>query len=250
MWRLTTPEMLTGDAGRLRQVLVNLIGNAIKFTAEGQVVLNVGLAADHTGLTKSGGESETLQFSIRDTGIGIPAAKQDSIFDPFTQADGSTTRRFGGTGLGLTISSQLVAMMGGRIWLESEPGRGSCFHFTVRMGSNAQSSMSETPQLPAGLEGTRVLIAEDNPETSETLARMLLHWKLEPTLAHAGAMAWACMKQAEDSGQPFSFILLDEHLSGLEALALEIRTFKSMPRIVVLRQAGWPGESIGQLSQR
>jgi len=241
----TTPDILTGDAGRLRQVLVNLIGNAIKFTPEGQVVLNVGLAADHLGLTKSPEDSATLQFSIRDTGIGIPAAKQDSIFDPFTQADGSTTRRFGGTGLGLTISSQLVAIMGGRIWLESEPGRGSCFHFTVRMSSNAQSSMSETPQLPAGLAGTRVLIAEDNPETSETLARMLLHWKLEPTLAH-GAMAWACMKQAEDSGQPFSFILLDEHLSGLEALALEIRTFKSTPRIVVLRQAGWPGESIGQ----
>ena len=133
----TTPDMLTGDAGRLRQVLVNLIGNAIKFTAEGQVVLNVGLAADPVGLTKSPEDSATLQFSIRDTGIGIPAAKQDSIFDPFTQADGSTTRRFGGTGLGLTISSQLVAMMGGRIWLESEPGRGSCFHFTVRMSSNA-----------------------------------------------------------------------------------------------------------------
>ena len=242
-----TPEMLTGDAGRLRQVLVNLIGNAIKFTAEGQIVLNVGLAADHTGLTKSGGDSETLQFSIRDTGIGIPAAKQNSIFEPFTQADGSTTRKFGGTGLGLTISSQLVEMMGGRIWLESEPGQGSCFHFTIRMGSNPQSSMPETPQLPAGLEGTRVLIAEDNPETSETLARMLLHWNLEPTLAHNGAMAWACMKQADDSGQPFSFILLDEHLSGLEALALEIRTFSSMPRIVLLRQPGWPGESIGQL---
>ena len=242
-----TPDILTADAGRLRQVLVNLIGNAIKFTAEGQVVLNVGLAADHTGVTKSGGESVTLQFSIRDTGIGIPAAKQDSIFDPFTQADGSTTRRFGGTGLGLTISSQLVAMMGGRIWLESEPGRGSSFHFTIRMGSNEQSSMSETPQLPAVLKGTRVLIAEDNLETSETLARMLLHWNLEPTLAHAGAMAWACMKQAEDSGQPFSYILLDEHLSGLETLALEIRTFNPTPRIVVLRQAGWPGEAIGQL---
>ena len=200
----TTPDMLTGDAGRLRQVLVNLIGNAIKFTAEGQVVLNVSLAADRVGLTKSPEDSATLQFSIRDTGIGIPAAKQDSIFDPFTQADGSTTRKFGGTGLGLTISSQLVAMMGGRIWLESELGRGSCFHFTVRMGSNLQGSMSEIPQLPAGLAGMRLLIAEDNPETSETLARMLLRWNLEPTLAQAGAMAWACMKQAEDSGQTFS----------------------------------------------
>ena len=243
-----TPDTLTGDAGRLRQVLVNLIGNAIKFTAKGQVVLNVGLAADHTGLTKCAEDSETLQFSIRDTGIGIPAAKQDSIFDPFTQADGSTTRKFGGTGLGLTISSQLVAMMGGRIWLESEPGRGSCFHFTVCVGSNPQSSASETPQLPTGLEGARVLIAEDNPETSETLARMLLRWNLEPTLAHGGAMAWACMKQAQDSGQPFSLILLDEHLSGLETLALELRAFNPAPRIVILRQAGWPGEGIEQLS--
>src|SRR4026209_2529134 len=105
--------------------------------------------------------------------------------------------------------------------------------------------MSEIPQLPAELEGTRVLIAEDNLETSETLARMLLRWNLEPTLAHAGAMAWACMKQAEEGGQPFSLILLDEHLIGLETLALEIRAFNPTPRIVVLRQAGWPGESIG-----
>ena len=243
----TTPDTLTSDAARLRQVLVNLIGNAIKFTVQGQVVLNVGLAADHAGLTKSAEDSETLQFSIRDTGIGIPADKQASIFDPFTQADGSTTRKFGGTGLGLTISSQLVAMMGGQIWLESEPGRGSCFHFTVRVGSHPQSSALETPRLPATLEGARVLIAEDNREASETLARILLSWNLKPTLAHTGAMAWACMKQAEGSGQPFSFILLDEHLSGLETLALEIRTFNPTPRVVVLRQTGWPGESIGQL---
>lgn len=249
-----TPNILTGDAGRLRQVLVNLIGNAIKFTTEGQIVVKVGLAetpqlaansADSIkGLTT--GPTVTLHFSIRDTGIGIPAAKQDSIFHPFTQADGSTTRKFGGTGLGLTISSQLVAMMGGRIWLESELEQGSCFHFTVRLGSNPQLPVSET-ELPSGFEGTRVLIAEDNTEAAEILARMLLRWNLEPTLADSGTMAWACMKQAYDSGRPFSFVLLDERLRKSETLVLEIPAFRPKPCIVLLRQAGWPGETVGPL---
>ena len=245
-----TPNILTGDAGRLRQVLVNLIGNAIKFTTEGQVVVNVGLADTlqfTTDFSAGAASTVTLHFSVRDTGIGIPAAKQHSIFDPFTQADGSTTRKFGGTGLGLTISSQLVAMMEGRIWLQSEPGQGSCFHFTVCLGSNQQLSTFEAEQPPAEFKGKRVLIAEDNSEASDALAKMVLRWNLEPTVAHGGAMAWACLKQAYDSGQPFSYVLLDEHLSGFETLALEIPTFHPKPSIVLLRQAGWPGESIATL---
>ena len=249
-----TPNTLFGDPGRLRQVLVNLIGNAVKFTTHGQVVVNVGVAgttqlatvlADSTGSVGTG-SVVTLQFSIRDTGIGIPAAKQGSIFSPFTQADGSTTRKFGGTGLGLTISSQLVAMMDGRIWLESEPGQGSCFHFTVRLGSNLQPT-AETQQLPAALEGTRVLLAEDNIRASEVLARMLLRWNLAPTLASSGTMAWTCLKNGCDSGQPFSFVLLDEHLVELEVLTLQISTLDPKPNVVILRQAGWPGESLGLL---
>jgi two-component system sensor histidine kinase/response regulator len=118
------PARVRGDAGRLRQVLINLIGNAIKFTDQGQVSVAIARSRDH---------ADTLHFSVSDTGIGIPAQKQALIFEAFTQVDGSFTRRFGGTGLGLTIAGRLVQMMDGRIWVESQEGRGSTFHFTVRM---------------------------------------------------------------------------------------------------------------------
>jgi signal transduction histidine kinase len=118
------PKVVRGDAGRLRQILINLIGNAIKFTSQGQVSVTIERWPD---------SAETLHFSVRDTGIGIPAEKQAMIFDAFTQVDGSFTRRFGGTGLGLSIASRLVGMMNGRIWVESQEGQGSTFHFTARL---------------------------------------------------------------------------------------------------------------------
>ena len=121
------PELVRGDSSRLRQVLVNLVGNAIKFTDDGEVALKVQIESED-------GHDRILHFTISDTGIGIPPEKHESIFDPFSQADTSTTRKYGGTGLGLTISTRLVEMMGGKIWVESEPGRGSQFHFTVRLG--------------------------------------------------------------------------------------------------------------------
>lgn len=248
------PEILVGDSGRLRQVLVNLIGNAIKFTVQGQITVEVNLASSAWGDSPAGpNDSESfldtplpsamLHFSVRDTGIGIPMAKQRSIFDPFTQADGSTTRKFGGTGLGLTISAQLVAMMGGRVWVESEPGRGSCFHFTARLGLNPRFGPVETQKLPPELEGMPVLIADDNAEACRAMEKILLHWNLKPTLVHSGAAAMTCMKQACKKGQPFPLVLLDEHLAGIDTLALaEPAAFQAETRILLLRQAGWPGE--------
>ena len=120
------PGLILGDAGRVRQVVLNLVSNAIKFTDAGRIALQVDVANDHSQASRC-----TLHFSISDTGIGIPADKLTSIFDAFTQADGSTTRRYGGTGLGLSISRRLVEMMGGRIWVKSEPGSGSTFQFVV-----------------------------------------------------------------------------------------------------------------------
>ncbi len=132
------PEMLVGDPGRLRQVVVNLVGNAIKFTEHGEVVVRVekeSQAADEV----------CLHFQVTDTGVGIPARRQGLIFEAFTQADSSTTRQYGGTGLGLTISSRLVALMRGRVWLESEAGQGSKFHFTVRLSVRKDPGITRTP---------------------------------------------------------------------------------------------------------
>ena len=139
----TVPEALIGDPGRLHQVVVNLAGNAIKFTGQGEVVVAVE-ALSHTA------DAVEIHVAVTDTGIGIPVEKQGQILEPFTQADGSTTRKYGGAGLGLAISQQLVAMMGGRLWLESEVGRGSTFHFTARFGTQTHPCEAEAQRLPIG----------------------------------------------------------------------------------------------------
>src|SRR5580704_12597417 len=165
-----------GDPGRLRQILVNLLGNAIKFTLRGEVVLRVTIEAATP-------QDVELRFSVRDTGIGIPLDRQQHVFEAFTQADGSMTRTYGGTGLGLTISSRLVQLMGGRLWVESEPGQGSTFHFTARFALvSTPAAVTASPDL-ADLRGLLALIVEDNTTNRRLLEEMLIGWHMVPTLA-------------------------------------------------------------------
>lgn len=233
------PDALLGDPSRLRQVLFNLLGNALKFTEKGEITLTVERVSGDE-------ETVTLQFSVQDTGIGIPADKQVRIFDAFTQVDGSTTRRFGGTGLGLTISRQLAQMMGGRIWVESVVGRGSTFHFTVNFGL---SHAAVTP-LPIGkdqLRGMRVLVVDDNLTNRRILESLLAGWGMVPTLAEGGVQALECLRQALDANLPFRLILTDASMPDIDGfrLAAEIRQNPQLSRtpILMLTSAGQRGDA-------
>jgi two-component system, sensor histidine kinase and response regulator len=179
------PEQLIGDAARLRQVIVNLVGNAIKFTKRGKVVVSVDLHANMPAECSVDLRYRVeLNFTVTDTGIGIPADRQDAIFAPFTQADGSTTRLYGGTGLGLAISSQLVGLMGGRISLESKVGLGSAFHFTAQFAVAESASAAGNP-CPVGLRGVRALVADGSAVDQQLLDENLTHWGMKPTLTEA-----------------------------------------------------------------
>ncbi|MGB6876200.1 MAG: ATP-binding protein [Silvibacterium sp.] len=172
--RPEVPDNVLGDPARLRQVLVNLVGNSIKFTENGEIEVNVQTAAQ-------GLQGTILRFSVRDTGIGIPVDKQDKIFDAFSQTDSSTTRKYGGTGLGLTISGQLVALMGGRIWVDSEIGRGSTFHFTVQVGHGVAALPPESLDV-SQLAGVPILVVDDNATNRRVLEDSVLRWKMLPTV--------------------------------------------------------------------
>jgi PAS domain S-box-containing protein len=207
------PDALVGDPGRLRQVVVNLAGNAIKFTEQGEVIVRVETALQAEG-------DVVLHFSVRDTGIGIPPEKHRAIFEAFSQADSSTTRRFGGTGLGLTISSRLVRLMDGRIWVESEPGKGSIFHFTARFGLHAGPMPHAAPREPAALEGLRVLVVDDNATNRRILEEMLKNWRMRPTLADGGEAGLAALDRAREEGAAFDLVLLDAMMPGMDGFTL------------------------------
>ena len=178
------PEELVGDPGRLRQIVINLVGNAIKFTDRGEVVVRV-------TVENQDADSVCLHFAVSDTGIGIPAEKQSHIFQAFEQADQSTTRLYGGTGLGLAIVSKLVAMMGGEIWVESEVGQGSTFHFTTRMGLPTESP--RTPlRLPDQWRGLRVLIVDDNATNRRILEDVLRQLGSEASTGRGRAGGIGC----------------------------------------------------------
>ncbi|HEY7495859.1 MAG TPA: ATP-binding protein, partial [Candidatus Tectomicrobia bacterium] len=214
--RPDVPEAVVGDAGRLRQILVNLVGNAIKFTAEGEVVVQV-------ETERRTGDDLWLHAMVRDTGIGIPPEKQQSILEPFTQADGSMTRQYGGTGLGLTIAKQLVELMAGRLWLESEVGRGSIFHFTMRFGVQHSEPISQELKLSVDLRGLPVLVVDDNATNCRILHEMLTHRRLRPTIANDGYAALVVLEQAHAAGTPFPLVLLDAQMPEMDGFTLAAR---------------------------
>jgi signal transduction histidine kinase/DNA-binding response OmpR family regulator len=205
------PDYLVGDPTRLRQVLINLIGNAIKFTAHGEVGVTARLESAQQALIQ-------LSFAIQDTGIGIPKEKQSSIFEPFSQADGSTTRKFGGTGLGLTISTRLVRLMEGSIWLESALGRGSCFHFTASFGVGAETEPADVNE--SLLAGTSVLVVDDNAVNRRILTDLLSQWNLRPVAVAGGVEALAALRQASERGDPFTLVLTDCHMPDMDGFDL------------------------------
>jgi signal transduction histidine kinase/CheY-like chemotaxis protein/HPt (histidine-containing phosphotransfer) domain-containing protein len=206
------PHAALGDPGRLRQVLVNLVGNAIKFTERGQILVQVEAMSNN-------GEAMVLHYFVSDSGMGIPTDKQQAIFEPFKQADGSTTRRFGGTGLGLAISSTLVELMGGRIWVQSEPLEGSTFHFTVNLGVTEARPESTT----VDLTDVPVLVVDDNGVNRRVLQDLLMRWKMRPTVVDGGAAAFRALIDANQRQDPFALVLLDANMPEMDGFEVARR---------------------------
>ncbi len=235
----SVPDRLVGDAGRLRQIVVNLVGNAIKFTEAGEVVLAVQCRpeSDHEA---------ALHVTVTDTGIGIPQEKQATIFGAFEQADTSSTRKFGGTGLGLAISSSLVRLMNGRIWVESEVGRGSTFHFTARLELAGGDATAVAPEKPVILRDTPVLVVDDNATNRRILEEMLRNWGMKPSAVAGASEALAVLRRAYGAGEPFALVLTDANMPDVDgfALAEQIKrdTQLSSTVIMMLTSGDRPGD--------
>ena len=234
------PPALVGDPLRLRQIVVNLVGNAIKFTEQGEVVLRVQVETRHNGGIQ-------LRFSVADTGIGIPPEKQAVIFEAFSQADSSTTRRYGGTGLGLTISAQLVELMGGSIWVESQPGRGSTFHFTARFEVQ-QPGMENLPSRWRTLTDLPVLIVDDNATNRRILEEVFTNWRMRPIAVEGGVAALASLEESMRTDQPFAVVLLDGHMPDMDGFAVAERISEDRryagTKLVMLTSAGQPEDVV------
>ena len=223
------PDRLVADAARLRQVLLNLLGNAVKFTEHGEIVLLVETesATEHTA---------RLRFSVRDTGIGIPRDKQEYIFEMFAQVDGSATRRYGGTGLGLAISQQLLKLMGTHLGVDSAPGRGSTFHFTLELEAAPMAGVEVHSPDPACLRGLPVLAVDDNETNRRILERLLKSWDMRPVTADSAGMALAAIQRARMEGRQFRVILLDVHMPEMDGfdLAGMIREMPDLDGAVIM----------------
>jgi CheY-like chemotaxis protein len=235
------PDVVIGDASRLRQILLNLVGNAIKFTEQGEVAVNV-------QRERAAGGSCVLRISVSDTGIGIAAEKQKVIFEAFSQADASTTRKYGGTGLGLTISMRLVELMNGRIWVESEAGRGTTFHFTLEVGVAESGTVQVGSPAPVELlRGVRTLIVDDNRTNRRILEGMLLRWEMRPSQADSGAAALEELLRASHAGTPYEVILTDMHMPHMDGFGLIERIRRhpelSAATIMMLTSAGHRGDA-------
>src|SRR6185369_12024853 len=235
------PDALIGDSGRLRQVLINLVGNAIKFTTHGEVVVTIALAQ----ATPRHGEVP-LTFTIRDTGIGIPADKQSTIFQAFEQEDTSTTRKYGGTGLGLTIASRLVALMGGQITVVSERDHGSTFAFTTHFALQAEPFAQVPVQVPVLLRNMKVLIVDDNAINRHILKAWLTAWHMDPTSVADGLAAMDALWHAVNIGRPYPLVLLDARMPDTDGFTLAAkireRAELSATRIILLTSGDRPGD--------
>ncbi|MBN2560311.1 MAG: response regulator, partial [Phycisphaerae bacterium] len=224
----SVPTFVRSDPVRLRQVLVNLVGNAIKFTEQGEVVVTVEAVAQEANRA-------TLLFSVQDTGIGIPKERQDVIFDGFTQADGATTRKYGGTGLGLTISKQILELMGGDIWVESRLGRGSTFRFRVTCDvgeateAHSKDSNSGEADTPGMLIGKRALIVDDNATNRRIVEEMLNAWGCLTQSASDGPTGLEMLRVATTEGHPFDVVILDVQMPEMDGFEVE-RTIRADPQ--------------------
>ena len=206
-------DFITGDPGRIRQILTNLVGNAIKFTEQGEVVVNVDVRVETD-------ERIELHFSVTDTGIGIPKAKQQKIFEAFEQADTSTTRRYGGTGLGLAICSRLVSLMGGRVWVESEESTGSAFHFTAWFDRAESDGADPRAALRSRLIDLRVLVVDDNATNRRILQEILKNWRMQPILVAGAQDALETMRTAHRAGETFDLVLTDANMPDVDGFTL------------------------------
>ncbi len=220
------PACVVGDETRLRQVITNLVGNAIKFTGDGEVAVSV-------AVDSKAWERIHLRFEVRDTGIGIPAENHALIFEAFAQADGSTTRKFGGTGLGLTISARLVRLMEGEIQVQSDPGHGSCFHFTACFSLAGVAEPLDAPD--PSIEGMRVLIVDDNATSRRILTDLLTRWNMKPASLENGWEALALLRR-ESKSSPFSLVLTDAHMPGMDGFefAQQIRNAPGLTGAVMM----------------
>jgi CheY-like chemotaxis protein len=234
------PDAVVGDPGRLRQVLVNLIGNAIKFTSQGEVVASV-------AVEDADCHEVTLRVAVADTGIGIAAEQLGRLFQPFEQANASTTRRYGGTGLGLSIGAKLVDLMGGRIWVDSAVGIGSTFWFTAKLGLQSACAPSGSDRERPQLEGLRVLVVDDNATNRLILTEVLSGWGAGPLAVDGGPAALVVLRSAAARGEPFTIALIDRMMPEMDGLNLagHIRNDPSIAdiRLLLLTSAGQPEDS-------
>ncbi len=233
------PDNLIGDVGRLRQVVINLVGNAIKFTEQGEVVLDV-------DVEQQSEKQATLHLQVQDTGIGIPADRHVGIFEAFEQLDSSTTRRFGGTGLGLAISQKLVHLMGGRIWVQSQPGAGSTFHFTARFELADGPPTVVSRQALQSLRGLLVLVVDDNATNRVILEEMLVNWGMRVRVAGSAAEAEKLISIAREQQQPYQLLLTDVHMPERDGFQLveQLRHSADLSdlRIVLLTSGDHPDD--------
>ncbi len=233
------PSALRGDPGRLGQILTNLLGNAIKFTEEGEVVLRVSLAEEKS-------DAAVVRFEVKDTGIGMTPEQKEGLFQAFTQADVSTTRRYGGTGLGLVISKQLVEMMGGEISVETEPGKGSIFGFTARLQEQPEGARTTlTPR--EDFEDLRVLVVDDNETNRKILHGQVISWGMKNGQAEGGPKALEMLRVAAQKGESYDLAILDLHMPGMDGIDLA-HTIKEDPsiastKLILLTSMGLRGEA-------